>query len=140
MKALTLRLDPWKWMGVVLVGGTPDQARAWLKKETGIEPNIGAHAVGHAYVNYGQPWLLWMDSADDVATLAHEALHIASGVLEHRGLKFTADSEEAYTYTMEFIVRAVRSCRNWREVGPMSKRNQKRKKGHGPRRNGTVRR
>lgn len=38
------------------------------------------------------------------ACVAHEALHITKAALDKRGLKFTPDAEEAYTYQMESIV------------------------------------
>ncbi len=118
MRYLHITLTLWKWEGVILAGGTPADFAKWAKRyiDADISPQGGA--MGHAYVEMDKPWLLWLGDIKDVATLAHEALHITSGVLEARGLKHTDASEEAYTYTMEAIVRAVATAKQskWRKV------------------------
>lgn len=118
VKSLDLTLSIWKWEGCVVVGGTSGDFVAWAKRVFGIEIVTGEHSAGHAYVAYGQPWLLWVESLKNIPALAHEALHIASGVLDGRGLKHTPESEEAYTYTMEAIMRAVLTAKpkEWRRA------------------------
>ena len=118
MKQMLLTLKPWKWEGCVLVGGTSAEFAVWAKKYIDADIETGTNAAVHAHVAYGKPWLLWVATLRDVPALAHEALHVAAGVLEGRGMKFTADSEEAYTYTMEHIIREVLACKRWREAGP----------------------
>lgn len=113
MRKMHLRLDPWKWEGAVLVGGTYDQFKRFVKRYIGEDVNVGSHSAGHAYVAYGQPWMLWIESRKNVGALAHEALHVTSGVLEARGMSLRNESEEAYTYTMEFIIRAVLTNKKW---------------------------
>lgn len=116
MKAIDVTLAIWKWQGVVLIGGTSAEFATWAKKYINADITTGSNAAGHAYVEYGQPWLLWVESLKNVPAIAHEALHIAAGVLEARGLKYNAGSEEAYTYTMEFILSAVLSAKRWRHI------------------------
>jgi len=41
------------------------------------------------------------------AAVSHEALHITKAALDLRGLRWTKDSEEAYTYQLESIVYRV---------------------------------
>jgi hypothetical protein len=113
---MSMSLIPWKWEGTVLVGGTSREFAAFAKKQIDADITTGDGAAGHAYVEYGKPWLLWVESLTDVAALAHEALHVAAGVLECRGLKHTDASEEAYTYTMEHIMRTALACRQWKAV------------------------
>ena len=119
MRFLTVALSLWKWKGVIAVGSTESQFAAFAK-EHGISIEGGRTSAGRAYVELGKPWLLWIETLDDVAALAHEALHIASGVLECRGLKHVAESEEAYTYTMEAIIRValMTPSEQWISVGP----------------------
>lgn len=108
---------PWKWDGMVLIGGSPDDFKTFAKREIGADVETGSNSAGHAYVEYGKPWLLWVDSAKNVPALAHEALHVTAGVLLGRGLKHCANSEEAYTYTMEDILRQALDKRTkWRIV------------------------
>lgn len=120
MRMLTtdVTLELWKWQGIVIVGGTSTDFTRWAKKAIAVDIESCSNAAGHAYVEMGKPWLIWAASVKDVPTLAHEALHVASGVLEARGLKHTDASEEAYTYTMEYILRAVLDRRaKWRTCG-----------------------
>lgn len=116
MKSLAVTLDPWKWQGLVLVGETSTKFTEWAKTYCGADITTGANAAGHAWVAYGQPWLIWVESLDDVPALAHEALHVAAGVLEARGLKHSDASEEAYTYTMEYILRQALQSKRYRRV------------------------
>ena len=116
MKEMEVRLMPWKWNGLVCVGGTSSQFAAYAKRLIDVDIETGSNAAGHAHLSYGKPWVIWVETLEDVPALAHEALHITAGLLEARGLKFTADSEEAYTYTMEDILRQILEHKRWRTV------------------------
>lgn len=111
-----MALGIWKWEGVIAQGGTIAEFVAFAKKQGATKIEDSNHSAGRAYVELGVPWLLWVESLADISALAHEALHIASGVLEARGLKHTAESEEAYTYTMEAIIRAALMATEWQEA------------------------
>jgi hypothetical protein len=111
MKAADITLDIWQWQGVVLLGGTRADFVAWVKAALGADVESQEGAQGHAYMERGKPWVLWVANPKDEATLAHEALHITAGVLESRGLKLSGDSEEAYTYTLARIITLARSAR-----------------------------
>lgn len=116
MKTKVIRLSLWKWDGVLVAGGTAEDFAAFAKRDIKAVVDVGTHSAGHAYVEYGRPFALWVESLDNVPALAHEALHITSGVLEARGLKHTPESEEAYTYTMEAIIREALRRQGWRRV------------------------
>lgn len=116
MKSVDVMLMPWKWAGVVLAGGTPDGFKAWAKKTLDADVETGSNSAAHAYVEYGKPWVIWVETMTDIPALAHEALHVAAGVLEGRGLSFSKGSEEAYTYTMEDILRQVLTAKQWKKV------------------------
>ena len=118
MKVLTVKLMPWKWQGLVFVGGLVDEYRAAIKRDIGADASVGSNSAGHAYVEYGKPFAIWVESLKDVPCLAHEALHVTNGILEARGLKPTSESEEAYTYTMEDILKQVLDAKPsaWRTV------------------------
>lgn len=120
MRFLDVDLSLWKWSGRVITGGTAQEFKDYAKQFCGAEPNVSVGCVGHAYVETGRPWLLWVERLDDLATLAHEVFHVTCGVLEGRGLRFSADSEEAFTYTLEAIMRTVLSAkrRQWATVRP----------------------
>lgn len=118
MKGLLVHLDIWKWDGVVLVGGTSTDFTTYAKAEHNLTIESNEFAMGHAYVQPGTVWLLWVTSLDDLAALAHEALHVVSGILESRGLTHDGASEEAYTYTMEYIIRTTLTAkaREWQRI------------------------
>lgn len=116
MRVTFFRLHTWKWEGAVCVGGTSADFVRFAKKWIDVDVISGEHAAGHAYVGYGKPWLLWVESLKNVPALAHEALHVTAGILEARGLKHSADSEEAYTYTMEEIIRNTLTAKKWKAV------------------------
>lgn len=116
MKSIDVNLAVWKWEGIVLAGGTSADFKAFAKRHIDADIETGAHAAGHAYVEYGKPWLLWVESLSDLPSLAHEALHVAAGVLEGRGCEYNKGSEEAFTYTMEHIIRATLAAKKWQKV------------------------
>jgi hypothetical protein len=116
MKAKTIELVPWKWQGVLVAGGTIAQFAALVKRDAGADIDASPYSAGHAYVEYGKPWYLWVESIDDVPSLAHEAFHVTSGVLEGRGLKLSHESEEAYTYTLSHILTHAVNRKGWERV------------------------
>lgn len=113
MKECLVKLMPWKWHGMVLIGGVSSEFAAYAKRMCDIDITTGANAAGHAHVEYGKPFLIWLHSLSDIPALAHEALHVTHGILEERGLKYTPDAEEAFTYTMEDIIRQTLDCKKW---------------------------
>ena len=106
-------LDVWKWEGLAMTGGTEPEFVGFARRLVGTGIEEAGSSKGRAYAKPGCPWLLWVESLDDVPELAHEALHITAGILEMRGLKHAAESEEAYTYTMEHILRHVLDRDGW---------------------------
>ena len=127
LRALTVYLPLWKWDGVIIAGGTPQDCHDFVSTNMGTEIDVGEFTIGHAYVLSGQPWVLWVADLANIPALAHEALHITSGILEGRGLRHTEDSEEAYTYTMESILRAALARKGWTKVRVIRSRKQGKK-------------
>ncbi len=109
-------LMPWKWEGVVLHGGSGLRYRKWAKDALTIDVSADNGCAAHAYVLRGAPWLLWLADLTDIPSLAHEALHVTAGVLEARGMTLTRESEEAYTYTLEDIIRQTLAVKKWTKV------------------------
>ena len=116
MKYTDVMLMPWKWGGRILVGGTPETFQTYAKRWLDVNLDCGTGTQGHSYVEWGNPWVIWIKSLHDIPALAHEALHVTSGVLASRGLSFADPSEEAYTYTMEDLLRQVLTSKRWRKV------------------------
>lgn len=114
LKACDVFMPLWKWDGIVIVGGQSCDFAAWAKRSLDANITTADHATGHGYVEMGKPWLIWLESIENIPSLAHEALHVTAGVLEARGIWHHESSEEAYTYTMEHIIRTALSTKRWR--------------------------
>lgn len=115
LQSKVVTLGVWKWQGMVLRGGAETEFVAYVKELTGQVIEV-TNAAGRAYLRLGIPWFLWVADAQDVPCLAHEALHITGGLLDIRGLKYSADSEEAWTYTMEHIIACALESKGWETV------------------------
>ena len=116
IRCKNIDLEVWKWHGTAFVGGSLAQFASIVKQDVGGDVNVEDYHTGYTYLAPGVSWFLWVDSLDNVPTLAHEAFHVASGILEARGLALSRDSEEAYTYTLEHIMRQVLDKHGWRYV------------------------
>ena len=116
LREQTFRLGMWKWDAVVLVGGTHDEVEAEIKRMGIEQPNVGEYSAGHAWVTYGKPCAIWVQTLRDIPCLVHESFHLVHGVLEARGVKHSADSEEAFAYTLEAFLHSILECKKWHEV------------------------
>jgi len=111
-------LAPWKWEVSVIVGGTPAAALEFVHGTLKLyDADFAEWALGWSFVQAGKPAVLWVHDASDIPTLVHEAIHVTSGILQARGLKHTPESEEAYTYTVESLLRAILECQEWDVAG-----------------------
>lgn len=108
---------------IALVGGTDIQIQAKFKRykvtkekrakwEYPVQRsrnNGGATTL----IDHDQPWYIFvyfpvkprMSSPDDVGQVVHEMLHAASRILRRKGVELCDESEEAFTYLNEFLVR-----------------------------------
>lgn len=137
MKRLSVELDVWDYPGYVLVGGSSadfDAVLAFAYPEDTFDAN--PHAGGQAYIEEGRPWFIWIETPGDTETLVHEALHVTFHVLTSRGVRYSPKSEEAFTYTQDAIVRAVREAtrKDWTKVQTRSAAAAKRQGAKTPRR------
>ena len=106
MKQVDICLMPWKWDGIALLGCPESEFIRVVKEQT--DETLDAHnGMGRAYLKKGSCFVLWVEDETNFPSLAHEALHITAAILEQRGLTLSESSEEAYTYTMEDILRQV---------------------------------
>jgi hypothetical protein len=109
---------PWKWEICFLQGGTREQLDRYVKEigwgddETGLSDG----SAGHCWVKAGTPIVVWVESLENVPALVHEIMHAVFGMFEARGLKHSRESEEAYTYTVEDLLRRVLGAKKWCRV------------------------
>lgn len=116
MRARTLTLSPWKVTVLLLVGGRIARVPAVSVRRYGAPVEVTASdvtALGKTWY-FGQlPRLVWVHDREDVAVLAHELLHVVFGILAVRGVDLSEDSEEAYTYLLEDLIRQATSRTGW---------------------------
>lgn len=60
----------------------------------------------HIYHRSGH-MLMWLQYPVKLSVLVHECFHIAHHILKRKGLKLSDDSEEAYAYTQESILKEL---------------------------------
>jgi hypothetical protein len=110
----TFRLQPWRMELILLHGAGHAQLAAYVREHHAIVDYVPeATAVGHAFVYDGRPAIVWVQSIRDVPVLVHELMHVVFAVLANRGLKPVDDAEEAYTYTLECLLRQVLEHSEW---------------------------
>jgi len=110
MKAKTWRFhnDTWQCEFVVVVGGTMEAASAlWDRLTKGKTPEKrGTRCYACVFMSKGEKGtLLWFAETPDAGTCAHEAIHSVAHVFRETGIgPMNEDTEEAYTYTTQWLV------------------------------------
>lgn len=113
-----LRLDTpiWNWAVTVLRGDRDLLIEAADSMGYGLEmQNIVGGAIGHTWVSDDRPILIWVKDPTDRTTMVHEVMHAVFGMLEGRGLRHCSDSEEAYTYTVSYLLEQIERGK-WRRL------------------------
>ncbi len=107
LKMYRVKLTTWMWEGVVVLGGTAQQCQDLIKKKFKITLDVDQGPRGQAFFHPHAPWVIRVESPNDFAALAHEALHITMWILRNRGVGFGSASDETFCYTQEDIIQQV---------------------------------
>lgn len=51
--------------------------------------------------------IIILKDLDDIGIIAHESLHATSYILSHRGIYFSEETEEVYSYLLAYIVNKI---------------------------------
>ena len=95
------------------VGKTEKEVCAYIKNKTEYELDNeekqhlqwdDSDKKGRTIMLKNNAVIIWIKTKD-AAILSHEAFHAATFILERAGLKFSQDSEEAWGYMIEKIMR-----------------------------------
>lgn len=89
---------------------TEEEIKLLLKKFTFKNKDFEIGDLGRAIrLDDAGPYLIWVknypSTITDLTVLLHEIHHITNMILWDRGLELTKDSEEAFTYLLEFITK-----------------------------------
>lgn len=118
-----IRLDvgPWNTYVSVFIGGERRQrmaviarckvpesyAQHWAErmrdKKDGALTMFTEETPGNVFVYF--PRTPKHDNAQDLGAVAHEMLHVAVAILRRKGITLCHESEEAFAYLTEFLVR-----------------------------------
>lgn len=109
----TVPVSVWNWDVVAFYGTDRAQLQQTLRP-LGISCD-DVSALGQTWIIENAPIVVWVEDITDTATLAHEVMHAVFGMLAYRGLKHSAESEEAYTYTVSYILESLRTGK-WKKV------------------------
>lgn len=77
-------------------------------KVTDYDKGIYAYRVNSdSSTNY----IIFLKDLDNVPTIAHEAMHFVFDILEQKGVTYSKDSEESYTYLLGYVVGQILSIK-----------------------------
>lgn len=113
LRRASFMLEPWRAEVVVLHGGTEGALQAYMRATYDITYTPDDNTAGHAFMFNGKPAIVWVYALDDVPILMHELSHVVFAVLRSRGMRTGAATEEAFTYTLECLVRLVLEQDAW---------------------------
>ena len=97
---------------VVLCLNDAKEYEKWILKNYGSEQYVDNMAKGMTLrhsckTRGGHDYTIWMPSfewtIDNQATLAHELIHVASGILDRRGVDISEGHREALAYLYSFF-------------------------------------
>lgn len=102
-----VNLPMWRSSGLVFIDKNPAVMKKYVLKNLYLDLQQDlSDAAGFAWTPEEDPnhWIIWLANGRDIPELTHEAFHITSNVLRHRGVVLSNDSEEAFAYTLTSIV------------------------------------
>jgi hypothetical protein len=104
MKYCWLPLPPWNVWILVVIGSDEAAVVKLIKRHRSVNAEF-AGRDGFAIVQPGS-WTIWLRRLN-VEWLVHEAFHIVTCVLKHRGMRLSDKSDEAYAYALQWLVAHV---------------------------------
>lgn len=97
-----------KWQETLLKSKflTPAERKEVEAMEIEISrPRTNARTMFFAKINFPCIWFPKRAPTPDI--VAHECLHLTHWLLKEKGLRLTDDSEEAYTYLLQWFVKEI---------------------------------
>ena len=103
---------------LLLEGNKPAEIRGYLHQlgvSTDMPDPEGSTGQVFFPVGRGAP-IVWVQSRQDIKTLTHELLHVTFQLLRLRGVRESPESEETYTYTLEYLLDQAMCAKGWRKL------------------------
>lgn len=105
---------------IYVVVGDPEKSRNHLKRKFKLsyedcdsisKENDGCYFSVTNHKSQRKVFVIWVknfrNTPGDIAVVAHEILHLTFAVMCYIGVKISDDSEEAFTYYMDSILKKV---------------------------------
>lgn len=116
-KSFRLDIDIYKDAVWLIWPANMEQARAWLKENTGEDIDsewdslTTAEGLTMRCDDIGSVIFLteWKSTSNCFSVLSHEAAHAARSILRDKGIKECHECEEAFTYLLAFIIERLTS-------------------------------
>lgn len=105
------------------------EAKGYYLKNKPKDFNGNVSILEHTYENKGACFyscddlhFVFFRNKPEAHEIVHECIHLANKVLYRRGLPLTPDSEEAYTYLVQFFFKEITDFCGVREIKKLSPR------------------
>lgn len=117
MELAIIDVPIYNWTIQFLRKGTIVEAVEFLKKQDFYDDlgESGTSPLGRTWRNFNSPVTIWVKDRASKTVLTHEMFHAVYFILMARGIELGDDSEEAYTYLLDFIQEAYDKVK-WRKV------------------------
>lgn len=105
--------DPIYQADIIVSAGTQQQlaanrfGRLLGRNPIQVEPNQHRYASVSYYVDFKGCLIWFRDPSPGVGVLTHEAFHATRHVLTSSGVGWSEDSEEAWAYFIEWLVKSI---------------------------------
>lgn len=108
MRTISLDFPPFGF-GCFVVVGTQDEGIRFCQKHFDSSPDL-ADRDGFCFYSEGAKPVIWLPrfpkTPEEIATLAHEAVHAVSFFMDWRGFKWSP-GDEVSAHSVDYIVRRV---------------------------------
>ena len=106
MKKHTLSLQPYD-TSVLIVVGTPEEARKWVKTSNYSDIQFTFEADGALISCETYFPVMFLNTkpnkAQRVQTFAHECVHLINTVFDNTGVQYSSGNDEHYAFMMSYL-------------------------------------
>ena len=88
-----------------LCEGDPEKVQKYITERTGIKDKLKFGEEEAVTYTCGGYAVCYFNKKCTIPLLAHELLHVVIYILSRAGISLSNDSDEAYTYLLEFLMK-----------------------------------
>ena len=93
----------------LFTGGTFKEYQEIVEHYTGEkQPHYYDETEGiYSYFPEKDLYFMWVKDNKNIPLIGHEVMHLVFGMLDSKGIKYCAESEEAFTYSLQYWLRII---------------------------------